>query len=381
MKRIAVAPRADWPQIVESQGLIWHTDGATPYWDESAAYVFTLEEIERIEAATEECNRLYRAAGDKIAASPELLTLCGIPDWCHAPLRAAWRSGDPMLDYGRFDFGFDGHGEPKLFEFNCDTPTAMLEAGVVQWEWKEARFPDRDQYTSLHEKLIARWAAIAPSFAGNRVWFAHIADPSHEDTITTTYMRDLAGQAGLETRAVLIEDIGIDAEGRIVDHEDALITAIFKLYPWEWIIAERFGRDVVRHLPDTAWIEPIWKLMWSNKAVLKILWDMFPNHPNLLAASFEAKDVGDSYVSKPILAREGANIEIVEAGHVVARSEGAYAKGATLYQARHPLRDFGNGYPVIGAWIVAGEPAGMGIREDGLITGNTARFIPHIIEG
>lgn len=36
---------------------------------------------------------------------------------------------------------------------------------------------------------------------------------------------------------------------------------------------------------------------------------------------------------------------------------------------------------MIGAWIVDGQPAGMGIREDGPITGNTARFVPHIIDG
>jgi glutathionylspermidine synthase len=36
---------------------------------------------------------------------------------------------------------------------------------------------------------------------------------------------------------------------------------------------------------------------------------------------------------------------------------------------------------VIGAWIVDGEPCGLGIREDGLITGNTAKFVPHVVEG
>jgi glutathionylspermidine synthase len=52
-----------------------------------------------------------------------------------------------------------------------------------------------------------------------------------------------------------------------------------------------------------------------------------------------------------------------------------------MYQRLYPLRDFGNGYPVLGCWVVDGEAAGMGIREDGLITGNRARFIPHVIRG
>ncbi len=37
-------------------------------------------------------------------------------------------------------------------------------------------------------------------------------------------------------------------------------------------------------------------------------------------------------------------------------------------------------YPVIGSWIIDGEPAGMCVREsDTMITNNLSRFIPHII--
>jgi glutathionylspermidine synthase len=382
MERHAVAPREGWQAIVEAQGLIWHSEAGQSYWDESAYYAFASAEIETIEAATETLYQLFLEAGEKIANDPTLMELFGIPDFCHRAIRAAWKQEPPSLNYGRFDLGYDGGGgEPKLFEFNCDTPTSLLEAAVIQWEWKEDLFPEADQFNSLHEKLIARWAELRPSLPGRRIWFTHTADPSHEDTITTTYLRDLATQAGLETHAVLIDDIGLDSAGRILDHEDQLITAVFKLYPWEWIVSEAYGPDIVRHLPDTVWIEPIWKMIWSNKAILQILWNMFPNHPNLLAASVRSEKIGSSYVAKPFLAREGSNIEVVESGRTVARSQGEYVEGLTMYQELYPLRDFGNGYPVLGSWVVDGEAAGMGIREDGLITGNGARFLPHVIRG
>lgn len=381
MKRLTVRPRENWQAIVEAQGLIWHSDGDTTYWDESACYAFTLDQIETIEAATEEVYQLFVDAGHKIASDGRLLTTCGIPAAWHDAVRSSWRAHVPALNYGRFDFGYNGQGQPKLFEFNCDTPTAMLEAGVVQWYWKEDVFPHCDQFTSLHEKLIARWQALLGAIPDQRAWFAHIADPSHEDTITTTYMRDLAMQAGLQTHGVLIDQIGIDASGRIVDQDDQLIGAIFKLYPWEWIVEEAFGDHVRRHLPTTIWLEPPWKMMWSNKAVLAILWEMFPGHPNLLPATMDARAAGPDYVAKPVLAREGANIEVVQKGRVVARTEGAYARTNLVYQTLYPLRDFGRGYPVIGSWIVGGEAAGMGIREDQLITSNRARFVPHFIEG
>lgn len=381
MERHSVAPRDDWQAAVEAQGLIWHSDADGPYWDESAYYAFTLAEIERFEEASEAVYQLFLEAGEWIVGHKDVLEQFGIPDYCHKAIRAAWRDEPPSLNYGRFDFGYNGAGDPKLFEFNCDTPTSMLEAAVVQWDWKEALFPELDQYNSLHEKLIGRWAALRSRLPGRQVWFTHVADAAHEDTITTTYMRDLASQAGLETHAVVIDDIGLDAAGRIVDHEDQLISAIFKLYPWEWIVRESYGPDIVRHLPSTVWIEPIWKMLWSNKAILQILWAMFPGHPNLLAASVVRDRIGESYVAKPFLAREGANIEVVRHGETLARSSGEYRDGLTMYQELYPMRDFGAGYPVLGCWVVDGAAAGMGIREDGLITGNRARFVPHVIRG
>lgn len=380
MQRRTLTPRANWQAAVEEHGLIWHSDADGPYWDESGCYVFSMPQIEQIETATEEVHRLYREAGARIAADDNLLSLCGIPRSYHQAVRDAWDREVPALDYGRFDFAWHGIGEPKLLEFNCDTPTSMLETAIVQWYWKEEVFPHADQLNSLHEQLIARWQAIAPAVPDSRVWFTHFGDDAHEDTITTTYMRDLAQQAGLETHAVLIDQIGIDAAGRIVDQEDYLITALFKLYPWEWLASEEFGERILPRLHETVWLEPVWKMMWSNKAVLAILWDMFPGHPNLLPASFDPARMTGDYVTKPVLAREGANIEVVSGGKVIARSEGGYSRNRLVFQERYPLRDFGRGYPVLGSWTVAGSAAGMGIREDGLITGNRARFIPHIID-
>lgn len=381
MQRHSIAPRANWKSIVEGQGLLWHTTDGKPYWDESAYYSFTLEEIEKIEEATEELQRMFFSAGERIVSSPEMMSLFGIPSYCHDAIASAWTSGLPALHYGRFDFGYTGDGDPKLLEFNCDTPTSMLEAGVVQWNWKEDVFPEHDQFTSLHEKLIARWTLLKDQMPGRRVWFTNIDDESHEDTMTTTYMRDLAEQAGLETHSVIIDQIGIDAHGHFVDDQNRHMSAVFKLYPWEWLLDEEYGPNLIREMPYTAWLEPIWKMVWSNKAVLQVLWDMFPGHPNLLAASDRPDAFNGNFVAKPFLSREGSNVAIVRDNQMVEATSGAYATDRVLYQEIYPLRDFGNGYPVIGSWIVDGEAAGMGIREDGLITGNLARFVPHIIEG
>jgi glutathionylspermidine synthase len=44
------------------------------------------------------------------------------------------------------------------------------------------------------------------------------------------------------------------------------------------------------------------------------------------------------------------------------------------------LPDFDGNRAVLGAWVVDGAPAGLGIRKTaGMITDGSARFVPHLI--
>lgn len=236
MIRRAIAPRPDWQAKVEQLGLIWHTVDGRPYWDESACYSFTLAQIEEIEATTAELYRLFLEAGQHVVDTPELLASFGIPAFCHDAIRAAWNNEPPALNFGRFDLGYDGKSPPKLFEFNCDTPTSLLEAAVVQWAWKEECFPALDQFTSLHDKLEAKWRDLNPHLHGS-LHFAHVADAAGEDTITTSYLRDTAAAAGITTLPIVMEDLGWHhGERQFVDLDVRLILAVFKLYPWEWLV-------------------------------------------------------------------------------------------------------------------------------------------------
>ena len=382
MQRIDVWARPDWRAKVEAQGLVWHTAGGAPYWTEGAAYSFTGAEVAELEKATAELYRLFVQAGEYVV-DQKLYRRFGIPEWCDALIEEAWKAEPPALNYGRFDLGYDGAGPPKLFEFNCDTPTSLLEAAVIQWSWKEEVFPDRDQFNSLHDKLVAKWADIAPALTANAhgVHFTCADESTGEDAVTSAYLMDTARIAGLPVRQVLAQDIGWDSGGRqFVDLNNSPIKALQHLYPWEWLVNESFARHIVDTRGRMVWIEPIWKMIWSNKAILPILWDLNPRHPNLLWASATGP-VGSDYVEKPVLAREGGNIRVTKGGQVIAQTDGAYSEAPRIWQGLYNLPDFSGSRPVIGCWVVDGEPAGMGIREDGLVTSNLARFVPHIIDG
>ena len=378
MQREALSPRRDWQGKVEALGLTWHSVGTAPYWNESAAYQFTMREVTELEQAASDLYEMFVQAGQYVV-DQNLNQRFGIPDWIWPTVKAVWTEIPPALNYGRFDLGYDGVSPPKLFEYNCDTPTSLLEAAVVQWFWKEEVFPTADQFNSLHEQLIDKWKDIAPYLESPSVHFAHSGPAQAEDGLTTAYMMDLAAQAGLTPLRVRMSDIGLRAGPSVglFDLEGREIRTLYKLYPWEWMVNEPFGQTLPKMIDRTRFIEPIWKLIWSNKAILPILWDLFPRHPNLLWASAEAPR-SQSYAVKPLLSREGANITLVRDGQIVAAAEGPYA-GPVIYQDLYDLPKFADTRPVLGVWTVDGRPAGMGVREDGLITGNLARFTPHII--
>ena len=145
------------------------------------------------------------------------------------------------------------------------------------------------------------------------------------------------------------------------------------------MLGDQFGKNILLDVNRAFWIEPAWKMILSNKAILPILWELYPEHPNLLPAYFEPGKLTD-YVKKPILSREGANINLVKEGSLLQASEGEYGKEGFIFQELFSLPDFKGNYPVIGSWVIGQEPAGMGIREaNTLITDNHSRFVPHLI--
>jgi glutathionylspermidine synthase len=267
-----------------------------------------------------------------------------------------------------------------MLEFNADTPTSLYEAGIVQWFWLQEFNPLKDQFNSIHEKLLDYWQSIAPKLNPGVLHFSCIKD-SLEDLTNVEYLRDCAIQAGLETEFVFMEDIGWDHLRKIFEDLNELpIKNLFKLYPWEWIIHEPFGPKLWSDRNQVFWIEPPWKMILSNKAILPLLWQMNPGHPLLLPAYFDDHGM-TRYVRKPLLSREGANVEIIVETGLLQASGGDYGEEGYVFQQYSPLPDYGGNRPILGTWIIGGQAAGMGIREcDRLITDNSSRFVPHLID-
>ena len=384
MERRAVRPRDNWQQVAAEHGFTFHTPDGERYWDETHAYRFTLREIEEdLEDPAEELEQMCFEVVERAVADEEVLRRLAVPEMFRGYVADSWRNRERNL-YGRMDFRYDGNGPAKLYEYNADTPTALYESAIFQWVWLEQAMEQglvpegADQFNSLHERLID---AIGRFGIDGPLHLACARD-TDEDMGTIEYLEDCARQAGLGTRRMFIEDIGLSDDGRFTDTDDDPVRWLFKLYPWEWLMEEEFGSRIPGS--DTQFIEPGWKAVLSNKGLLALLWEMFEGHPNLLPTFFEddpkAASLGGRYVRKPLLSREGANIAFVENGRTVMDFDGPYGAEGFVRQAVAPLPSFEGRRPMCGVWLVASEPAGMCIREDeGDITTDDACFVPHFI--
>ncbi|BAL92465.1 putative glutathionylspermidine synthase [Actinoplanes missouriensis 431] len=338
--------------------------------------------------------------------------------------------------YGRFDLWYNGAGSgPKLLEFNAQTPTSLVEAAVVQWHWMDQTaltdHPWR-QWNSIHERLVG-WEAV-PGEPGDpgawrrninklreartwlpekpKIFFAYeTSETSGEDRMNVAYLMATAEEAGYPVELIAMSQIGWDVAGDRVlfvpspgqEHLAEPIDVIFMLYPWEWFWHEEGGKAFFRNMADpekrgTVWIEPPYKAaLLGNKALLPVLWMLFGDDPErgkyLLPSYFAESSAAaklTSYAKKPVWGREGGSVTLVRDGVPITGQPSEYgADGRYIVQELRELPSFesleGTVHPVIGSWLIDGEPAGMGIREgvgtEGLVTTNTCNFLPHVIEG
>ena len=387
MQRIESAARPDWQAKLAGIGLTYHSGGQEPstgadgglWWHEGSHWRFTATEVDALDDATVELHaRCLDAVDHLVTREPGLLREAfHLPDWFADYVTRSWQRRDPGL-MGRMDLAFDdATGAIKLLEYNADTPTLAIETAIAQWVWLQETHPGADQFNSLHEKLLARFSELAPLMAGHALHFAAFEE-SAEEWAHATYYRDLAGQVSIDARAIDLNRIGWQRP-HFQDEAGERMHFLHKLYPWEWMIRDHFGPYLAED--SCGVLEPPWKALLSDKAILSVLWRLFPGHPNLLeTVPGRAVIAGGDCVQKPCLGREGANIAMLRAGQPIAVTDGPYGDTQARFvtQAMAALTESDGWKALVGSWVVGDAAAGVIIRESqAAILRDTSRVVPH----
>ena len=126
MRRLNIDVRPHWQELVEAKGMHYHTVDGHPYWDESACYEFTPEEVDVIEAATYELDRICLEAIQHVIDHDRF-------DAFHIPReyrRTICAAGSVTSTRSTADSTWPTTaGTPKVLEYNADTPTGAARGG------------------------------------------------------------------------------------------------------------------------------------------------------------------------------------------------------------------------------------------------------------
>ncbi len=378
---------------LESLGFVWHTDT-----DETSYLSDTLVMIseEEAEAYYEAGNTLYEMfiEAAQYVIDHNLFHQIGIPFNLIELIKTSWENEIHWHLYGRFDLAGGIDGKPiKLLEFNADTPTALFETAIIQWAiLKQNGMEEKSQFNVLYEALLENFKRLVTleestdsfeeHYEGWKFLFTSVKGNLEEEN-TVRLLQHIAADAGYQTEFAYMDEIEFSSEDGIF-YNDENYELWFKLIPWENIALEEpdlalLLTNIIQNQKAIIF-NPAYTLLFQSKGLLKILWDLYPNHPLLLETSFEPlKD--QKQVQKPVFGREGGSVAIIdENGENIAVCEGEYSSYKMVYQSYIQLPKDMAGQNYQAGLFYAYEACGLGFRKGGEILNNMSKFVGHIIQ-
>ncbi|EAK1045564.1 glutathionylspermidine synthase family protein [Campylobacter upsaliensis] len=375
---------------LESIGFSWHTDeDGSDYLDNRFICVSKNEANAYYEAANELYDMFIAAAQNVI--DNDRFDELGIPFNLIDAIKMSWENEVHWHLYGRFDFAGGLDGKPiKLIEFNADTPTSLFESAILQWATlKQNNLDEHLQFNSIYESLIDNFKRLITldesveefeeHYRGWKILFSSVAG-NKEEELTTKLLAHIAKDAGFECDFSYVDEVEFGEEG--IFKNGVNYEYWFKLIPWEEIAIEEgelamLLTQIMRNQKAII-LNPAYTLLFQSKGILKILWELYPNHPLLLESSYEPLQ-GKDFVRKPMFGREGANISIIKDDVKLQENIGPYGNNKMIYQQYYELNSNENEYYQAGVFF-AYEGCGLGFRKGGLIIDNASKFVGHIIK-
>eukprot|EP00656_Telonema_subtile_P040422 TRINITY_DN4549_c0_g1_i2.p1 TRINITY_DN4549_c0_g1~~TRINITY_DN4549_c0_g1_i2.p1 ORF type:complete len:247 (-),score=52.82 TRINITY_DN4549_c0_g1_i2:6-746(-) len=190
-------------------------------------------------------------------------------------------------------------------------------------------------------------------------------------------MKSAAEAAGLKCKLVcLVEGLHKQSDGVVVDQEGEVVRSVWKTWAWETIFDQLSAPNGHLQVADVVLAEgvqtyePLWTAIPNNKAILPVLWELFPGHRYLLRSEFALSETlkgsPAGYVQKPIVGRCGQGVTMVGTDGRVVASLGTtrFAEKDSVYQELRQLPRTAAGSVLVCPWIIGGRAAGLVLRVD-----------------
>ena len=265
--------------------------------------------------ATEELHRMFLNATDYVVNRTDTVGRhFQIPAKLWPKIRKSWYQRRTDIVAGRFDFGLNERGI-KCYEYNVDSASCLMECGYIQDRWSQAAgIGHVGQSTSprLFEQLVETWRARKVEGV------LHLMrDTDGEEAYHTKYMKWAAETAGIQCKVVVgTADLQWNEHGEIQDRDGHALKNVWKTWSWQTALNQLTEEELSHYLdevdqsesqkrvranlkqeppklvdvllhPQIRVFEPLWTVLPSCKAILPVLWELYPHHPYLLKSEFE----------------------------------------------------------------------------------------------
>lgn len=374
----------------ERMGLLWHTDpDNTEYVSDELIQISERE----ADAYYDACNELYDmyVEAASYVIEKNLFYELDIPNSLIDTIVQSFEEDVHWHIYGRFDLAGGLDGTPiKLLEFNADTPTMLYESAAVQYALLKANGYDGDsQFNNIYTAISQNFQRLITlsddvsnfyeMYEGWKILFSSIRGSTEEER-TVKFLQDMAQDAGLQTDFCYVDEVQLSPTDGIF-YNDTNFEFWFKFIPWENISIDEpelalVINDIMAN-QKAILLNPAYTILFQSKRILKILWDLYPNHPLLLETSYEL--LNKKQVKKHAFGREGANISILDAnGKPITTKDGEYANHKPIYQEFYPLNTHNGSFYQANVFF-AFESCGLGFRKGSEIIDNYSKFVSHVI--
>ena len=375
-------------QFLESIGFYWHTDKDMSDYIDDKVVVINGEEAQNYSDAVNELYDMFVEAAEYVIEN-NLFHELNIPFNLIEIIKESWENDVHWHLYGRFDLGGGLDGKPiKLIEFNADTPTALFESAIIQWALlKKNNLDEEMQFNFIYEAIRDNFKRLitldesveefSDLYQNWNLLFSSVKGDLEEEN-TTKLLMNIAQEAGWNCKFAYIEDVEFSDDGIFV--EDIQYQFFFKLIPWETIAIEEpelceIMTKIVKN-KQAVILNPAYTLLFQSKGILKILWDLYPNHPLLLETSFNPIP-NKKQVKKVTFGREGANVSIYDENmNLIVKEDGEYQNFNDVYQEYYEFNQYDGEYYQAGVFF-AYEACGLGFRKGGKILNNLSKFTGH----
>ncbi|PIP79083.1 MAG: bifunctional glutathionylspermidine amidase/glutathionylspermidine synthase [Gammaproteobacteria bacterium CG22_combo_CG10-13_8_21_14_all_40_8] len=374
---------ADYVKLMQGQKMTQYQDELLTY------YSITPEALREIKQASNTIHVLFMHATDYILQDESRLSRFNIPKVLWPRIKQSWENRRNDMIVGRVDFALSEQGI-KAYEYNADSASCLFEGGYVQGLWaKNFQLEDSsDPGQDIFSHLVSAWKKTKVT------GLLHILqDHDLEENYHALYMKSAIEAAGIRCKILHgFDELYWDESGNIVDQQGDLVDCVWKTWAWETALEQlrqhleqyhvddlsQFQQrssdpknrpqlaDVLLH-PAVMVHEPLWTVIPSNKAILPILWKLFPHHRYLLESHYQLTESlqKQGYVSKPIAGRCGLNVAIVDQKEqVVSQTDGQFDHQKLIYQQLCLLPNIGGKNVQINTFNIDGKYSGSGVRVD-----------------